>query len=137
MEVFYEGLSCSVEKNYIFHFSFKRLTFRVDNCNLSYFFFQVQQLANGLLDIKKDIENCKKSPKSAVCLAKLVIKIDEEKERLPKEIARDIEFVINLIKNTLPILEKCGRNAVEMCEGIGKELLTKISICVARKIIFK
>lgn len=68
-------------------------------------------------------------------MAKLIVKIEEEKIRLPIEIVRDVEFVIHLVKNTLPILKKCGSNAVDVCDAQGKELLTKIAVCVTRKII--
>lgn len=99
--------------------------------------FQAQELADELLNIKKDIENCKNSKQRRICLAELVIKIEEAKQRIPKEIESDIKTVIDLIKNTIPNLEKCGSNAINVCDNTGRKLLKNISLCIVRKIIHK
>lgn len=101
------------------------------------FFFQIQTTADEVLTSKKAAEQCVKNKKSAVCLAKLVIKIDEDITKLPIEIAKDAKDVENAVAYLKPNVVKCGTESIYYCTYEGQTLLNQINKCVLNKIIHK
>lgn len=85
--------------------------------------------------MKKSASECLKNKNSAVCLAKLAVKIAEDVTVLPAEIVKDGKTVLDLVKHIKPEITKCGSDAVSTCKNQGQALLSKISKCVENKII--
>lgn len=99
------------------------------------FYFQIQKTADDIAQIKVEIKKCGTGWKSIKCLAELAIQIEKEVVALPQQITNDVNAVITLFENLKVEIKQCGTDAINNCESKGKALLTKISACVASKII--
>lgn len=64
----------------------------------------------------------------------LAVKIERDILGFPSEIKKDVEEIINIVSNAETEIKKCGTDAVEKYETVGKKLVTKISQCVYNKI---
>lgn len=97
------------------------------------FYFQLQNVVDDIASLKDQIKECGNDI-MATCLPKIINKMEQEIVNLPGIITDDTEEVIDSIQNFIPPIKQCGTNATMNCASQGKTVLTKISLCVSKKI---
>nr|CAH7767182.1 unnamed protein product [Callosobruchus chinensis] len=96
---------------------------------------QVKQAADDVATIRQEAKKCGHGFKAIKCIAKLLIKVEEEVVALPKQLKDAVKNVVDLVENLKPRIQACASQKVDEVEAQGKKILEEISICVARKLI--
>ncbi|CAH1975210.1 unnamed protein product [Acanthoscelides obtectus] len=96
---------------------------------------QVKQAADDVATIKAEVKKCGHGWKAIKCIAKLLIKVEEEIVELPKNLHDAVSKVVDLVENIKPRIQDCASQKVDEVESQGKKILEDIGLCVAKKLI--
>ncbi|CAH1119278.1 unnamed protein product [Phaedon cochleariae] len=96
---------------------------------------QIKTVVDDIENIKQEVKDCGHGLKAVKCLAKLAAKIEKDITTLPAKIEADAVATAALITQLVPNIEKCASDKTSALENEGEEILKKIGVCVATKIV--